>query len=92
MSGSTLPLGPRCIQPVGVLVPHRCGQLAQSRCRVCGQAFCDQHLSIEPQGPICAACARGEQLGYADDFSSTDLAYFDQVSADDRGEDFADLS
>ncbi|NTV64898.1 MAG: zinc-ribbon domain-containing protein [Oscillochloris sp.] len=85
-AGSTL--GSRCIQPIGLLVPHRCGQPALSSCRVCGQPFCAQHLTIEPQGPLCAACAGGDS-GY---YSSTDLDYFDRVSQNDRGEDFSDLS
>jgi hypothetical protein len=81
-----------------VLVPHRCGQPARGSCRVCGQPFCDQHLTIDPQGAICAACASGassggaDSLGSADSLDSADLDYFDRVSESERGEDFTDLS
>ncbi|WP_129630308.1 zinc-ribbon domain-containing protein [Candidatus Oscillochloris fontis] len=94
-TGATSALGQRCVQPVGVLTPHRCDLPAIGTCRMCGQPFCDQHLRIEPAGPICARCADpNHSSSYAESYyySSSNLDYFDQVSEDDRGEDFSDVS
>nr|WP_139088697.1 zinc-ribbon domain-containing protein [Oscillochloris trichoides] len=94
-TGATSVLGQHCVQPVGVLTPHRCDQPAMGSCRMCGQPFCDQHLHIEPAGPICARCADPDHSnsyvgGYY--YSSSNLDYFDRVSEEDRGEDFSDVS
>lgn len=88
----------QCEMIIGYLVPHRCEHPALSHCLKCGRGFCDEHISITPQGLICLACQQGLEQPVvlpitAQTFSAEDLATFNAASQWEQDDDlFSDLS
>ena len=48
-----------CEMIIGFLVPHRCDNPGLARCTNCGRAYCDEHVTLTPQGLRCLACQQG---------------------------------
>lgn len=92
----------QCEMIVGFLVPHRCDNPSLGKCTKCQRMFCDEHVSVTPQGLICLACEQGLDQPVAipltaQDYTPSDLATFAAASAWDRATDtdsakFSDLS
>jgi hypothetical protein len=94
----------QCEMIIGYLVPHRCEHPALGRCVKCGRGYCDEHVTLQPQGLLCLACQQGLDQPVAlpltaQTFTQTDLATFAALSAwesddtDSADSDlFADLS
>jgi hypothetical protein len=93
----------QCEMIIGFLVPHRCEHPALGRCTRCGRGFCDEHVSVLPQGLLCLACQQGLDQPVAlpitaQTYSTADLNTFAALSQwdsdSDTGDDdtFADLS
>jgi hypothetical protein len=83
---------------VGYLVPHRCEHPALGRCTKCGRGYCEEHVTLQPNGLLCLACQQGLDQPVAlpltaQTFDSNDLATFAALSEWDTEEDaFSDLS
>jgi recombinational DNA repair protein (RecF pathway) len=88
----------QCAMIVGYLVPHRCPNKALATCIKCGRQFCDEHVSIVPEGLLCLACQQGIDqpvlvAQVAHEYSPEDMAAFAVASDWDASDDtFADLS
>ena len=94
----------QCEMIVGFLVPHRCDNASLGKCVKCGRLYCDEHVSVTPQGLMCLACQQGLDkpvalAATATDYSDHDLATFAAASAWERDDDidstsdtFSDLS
>jgi hypothetical protein len=93
----------QCEMIVGFLVPHRCDNPSLGKCMKCGRLFCDEHVTVTPQGLMCLACQQGLDQPVAipmtaQDYTAQDLAIFAAASAwehdddDDKGGKFSDLS
>jgi recombinational DNA repair protein (RecF pathway) len=89
----------QCEMVVGFLVPHRCDHPALGRCVKCGRGYCEEHVSVQPEGLICLACQQGLAQPVAlpitaQSYDAGDLATFAAVSAwdEDASDTFSDLS
>jgi recombinational DNA repair protein (RecF pathway) len=90
----------QCEMIVGFLVPHRCDNPALGSCTRCGRSYCDEHVTITPDGLLCLACQQGLDQpvslpATAQTYDPTDLLVFSQLTAWDDETDrdtFADLS
>ncbi|NJP06588.1 MAG: zinc ribbon domain-containing protein [Chloroflexaceae bacterium] len=88
----------RCSMIIGFLVPHRCEKPALGRCQQCDLPFCDEHLSVTPQGLICTACEQGfdrpvAMAETATTYDDSDIIIFASASHWDDDDDlFSDLS
>lgn len=88
----------QCAMIVGYLVPHRCPNEALAKCSRCAREFCEEHVSIKPEGVVCLACEQGLDqpllvAQVAQDYSPEDIALFTAASASDAPDDaLADLS
>ena len=51
----------QCEMIIGFLVPHRCDNAGLGKCGNCGRTYCDEHMSVTPQGLRCLACQQGLQ-------------------------------
>lgn len=91
-----------CEMIVGFLTPHRCPNSAVAACKQCGRQFCEEHLSLQPDGLVCTACQQGLDRPVAVSqvartFTEADLAAFAAISTfddsdSDVGDVFSDLS
>ncbi len=92
----------QCEMIVGFLTPHRCPSSAVAACKKCGHQFCEQHLSLQPDGLTCTACQQGldrpvSVAQVARTFNESDLVAFAAIGAFDEAETgtedmFSDLS
>ena len=92
----------QCEMIVGFLTPHRCPHSAVAVCKTCSRHFCEEHLSLQPDGLMCTACQQGLDrpvavAQVARTFDETDLVAFAAIGAFDQsetgsGEMFSDLS
>jgi hypothetical protein len=90
----------QCEMIIGFLVPHRCDHPALGKCSRCGRGYCEEHVTLTPQGMLCLACQQGLSQPVAlpitaQTFNPSDLANFAALSqwdATDDDDQFADLS
>ena len=92
----------QCEMIVGFLTPHRCPHSAIAACKKCSRKFCEEHLSLQPDGLICTACQQGLDrpvavAQVARTFTEADLVTFAAVGAFDdsdtgAGDLFSDVS
>jgi hypothetical protein len=89
----------QCEMIIGYLVPHRCDHQALGRCTKCGRGYCEEHVTLKPEGLLCLACQQGLEQPVAmaitaQTFNANDLAAFSALSEWDESEadGFADLS
>ncbi len=88
----------QCEMIIGFLVPHRCERPALGRCTKCGRGYCEEHVTVTPQGLLCLACQQGLDQPVAlpvtaQTYNPNDLATFAVLGQwDQEGDDFADLS
>jgi len=81
----------QCEMIVGFLTPHRCPHGAVAACKKCGRRFCEEHLSLQPDGLLCTACQQGLDrpvavAQVARTFDEADLVAFAAVGAFDQSE------
>ena len=87
-----------CEMIIGFLVPHRCENPALGHCIQCKRGYCEEHVSVTPNGLVCEACSQGLEQPVAlpitaRSFSPQDLATFNDTSDWDAADDmFSDLS
>ena len=81
----------QCEMIVGFLTPHRCPHSAVAVCKKCERHFCEEHVSLQPDGLMCTACQQGLDrpvavAQVARTFDETDLVAFAAVGAFDQSE------
>lgn len=87
-----------CEMIIGFLVPHRCENPALGHCTKCGRGYCEEHITVTPNGLVCLACQQGLEQpvalpATAQNFTPDDLAVFYTASRlDDDSDMFSDLS
>jgi len=90
----------QCEMIIGYLVPHRCEHPALGRCGKCGRGYCEEHVTVQPEGLLCLACQQGLEQPVAlpitaQSYDAGDIALFaaadewDETEGDDT---FSDLS
>ena len=90
----------QCEMIIGFLVPHRCEHPALGRCVNCGRGYCEEHVTVRPEGLMCLACQQGLAQPVslpitAQTYDANDLATFAAAGlwdSDDDGDLFSDLS
>ena len=90
----------QCEMIIGYLVPHRCDHPALGRCVKCGRGYCEEHVTLRPEGLMCLACQQGLAQPIAlpltaQTYDANDLALFAAASrwdTEDEADMFSDLS
>ena len=88
----------KCEMIIGFLVPRGCEHTALGQCMQCGRSYCEEHISVSPNGLLCEACRQGLDRPVAipltaQSFNQDDMAIFDRASQWDSDDDmFSDLS